>query len=276
MLQYISHEIRTPLNTAFIGENLITATSGKMVTLLKQILLSLNNFSSIQNDEDLSILENCKEHLDNCIADTNNILETAVFIRESCELSLKVLNDTLTFDKIDGNMIILETEEVDLVHLVDELLQPYKNRKNKSTKVQFSSHFVGLFDDSGPESVDRFILKADKIKIRQVLKNILSNAVKFTSTGEIKIVVELKNPLIQDKSNCSCFDLISDNRIPENDRTIRISVVDTGCGVSLEQQPTIFDQYVQFNANKLQHGRGTGLGLWISKSINLFIFKLYK
>jgi signal transduction histidine kinase len=267
MMQYISHEVRTPLNTAFIGENLITSTGEKMLTMLKQILHNLKGISTIQHDEDHMLMETCIEQLSNSISDIRNILETAAFIKESCELSLKVLNDTLTFDKIDGNMVVLEIEEVDLIRFVDELLNPFKSHP-KNSSIKFSSDFIGLFDASSRESFDwfsRYILKADKIKLRQVMKNILSNAVKFTKSGEIKIVVEIKKPCIA-KASYVCYDF-NPKKIIENQSTVRISVIDTGCGVSLEQQPTIFDQYVQFNVNKMQQGSGTGLGLWIARSI---------
>jgi signal transduction histidine kinase len=205
-------------------------------------------------------LKTCKEKLNIAVTDIHSILETAAFIKESCELSLKVLNDALTFDKIDGNMINLELEEVELIPFVDSIIESYKSH-DESSKVQILSKFVDIVDNSNIES---FILKADKIKIRQVLSNFISNALKFTQSGEINIVVELKKIPVPLKSSYYCFQ--GKKNIYHNERIVRISVIDTGCGVSLEQQPTIFNQYVQFNANKLQQGNGTGLGLWISRS----------
>jgi signal transduction histidine kinase len=177
------------LNTAFIGESLISSTGVKMLAILQQILSSLSDVSEhLKCGQDHILLKTCKEKLNIAVTDIHSILETAAFIKESCELSLKVLNDALTFDKIDGSMINLELEEVELIPFVDSIIESYKSH-DESSKVQILSKFVDIVDNSNIES---FILKADKIKIRQVLSNFISNALKFTQSGEINIVVELK------------------------------------------------------------------------------------
>jgi signal transduction histidine kinase len=260
MMQYISHEVRTPLNTACIAENLISSTAERVLSNLKILLDSMKEFSNSKYAEDQKLLETCVEQLNRSINDISNILESASFIKESCELSSKVLDDGLNFDKIDDNMIVLETEEVDLVRFVDEILKPYISLETKPD-VKFSSRFIDRFDNL--DSSTRFTLQADKTKLRQVFANFISNSLKFTSHGEIKIIVELKKQR-KDKELLSFFEKYRQ----ENDITVRISVVDTGCGLSSEQQQSIFNQYVQFNAHNFQQGNGTGLGLWISKSIS--------
>jgi two-component system capsular synthesis sensor histidine kinase RcsC len=101
-------------------------------------------------------------------------------------------------------------------------------------------------------------LQADKFKIIQVIRNLISNSIKFSTCGcEVTVNVEKKSTI--------------DTSTNEIKHFLRISFHDTGCGISKENQKYLFGQYVQFNANVLQQGKGTGLGLWVCKS-NYLLF----
>jgi signal transduction histidine kinase len=112
--------------------------------------------------------------------------------------------------------------------------------------------------------VSRFVVRGDRFKLNQVLRNFLSNALKFCrrDDGEVSVLVqhfEKKAHLIRrigshGPSVASVRDFV------------RVSVVDNGCGISKANQQRLFGQYVQFNAGALQKGGGSGLGLWIAKS----------
>jgi signal transduction histidine kinase len=102
-------------------------------------------------------------------------------------------------------------------------------------------------------------LKIDPHKMTQVIRNLLTNALKFTSAGGAVVVQISRQPefsngkrLVQDEDYKGVF---------------RVAVVDTGAGISKDNLPKLFGQYVQFNAGKLQGGKGSGLGLWLSKII---------
>jgi signal transduction histidine kinase len=171
-----------------------------------------------------------------------SVLETTSLIKGSCTVALETLNDMLTFDKIDENKLVLELEPVNPYNLVNEVMKPFQiNAKDAGVSLSLQcAEAENNFIDSSDRDVN-----VDKFKINQVLRNLLSNALKFTPRdGEVNMLVETRY---------------------EN-KCVRLSVVDSGCGISKENQTKLFGQYVQFNASALQQGKGSGLGLWISKS----------
>jgi signal transduction histidine kinase len=116
----------------------------------------------------------------------------------------------------------------------------------------------------GGDSTERCSIKADKFKLSQVLRNLLSNACKFVSEnhGTIQVVVET----INSDNNSNRTSSRGASAFEGSVAMVRISVKDNGCGISKINQGRMFGQYVQFNAGELQQGKGSGLGLWISKS----------
>jgi signal transduction histidine kinase len=91
----------------------------------------------------------------------------------------------------------------------------------------------------------------------------LSNGLKFTSVnGRVDVVLESK-PFVESRCEIS-------GEIVE--KIIRVSIIDTDVGISIENQSKLFGQYVQFDAAALQRGKGSGLGLWISKSMFFLFF----
>lgn len=146
---------------------------------------------------------------------------------------LLLINDILDFSKIESGCTELEIEEFDLAHLVIDVALEFGNQvteKNLAMSV----------------SVDlqhQFIIN-DKSRLRQILVNLISNAVKFTHAGSICISVK---------------ELTSDR--------IAITVQDTGIGISETDLPHIFDQFRQADQTTTRKYPGTGLGLAISASL---------
>jgi signal transduction histidine kinase len=246
-MRYISHEIRTPLNTAFMGIKLIEESGETLKRSIKEAISSLKSIaqkvndlaeSFKENDSFVSLLESNKAvvlKLSSCCNEVESVLETASLIKGSCTVALETLNDMLTFDKIDENKLVLELEPVNPYKLVSEVMKPFQiNAKDAGVSLRLQC-----------AEADNPDVNADKFKINQVLRNLLSNALKFTPRdGEVNMVVETRS----------------------EHKSVRLSVVDSGCGISKENQSKLFGQYVQFNASALQQGKGSGLGLWISKS----------
>jgi signal transduction histidine kinase len=166
----------------------------------------------------------------------------------------------LTFDKIDENKLVVEFNEIKPLDFVNDVMKPFQlNARNAEVALSLECK------DSESGWSDRCFIKADKFKLNQVLRNFLSNALKFTPPlGSVTIIAE-----ILDKNN---YPQQRNAILPseEINKIIRISVKDTGYGISKVNQTKLFGQYVQFNANSLQQGKGSGLGLWISKSTPLF------
>jgi signal transduction histidine kinase len=111
--------------------------------------------------------------------------------------------------------------------------------------------------------VEGWRIRADRFKLNQVLRNFVSNALKFCGSprGEVEVSVEryyVAGGRLVRPPGSEGPQVVQD--------FVRVSVVDNGAGISQENQRRLFGQYVQFDAGALQKGGGSGLGLWISKS----------
>jgi len=161
-------------------------------------------------------------------------------INRSGEHLLALINDVLEMSKIEAGCITLQTEALDFHHLVDDLVNMFRFR-TEAKNLQFDL----LLD----EKVPRFII-SDSSKLREVLINILSNAVKFTEKGGIVVRVDL----------ASGKNVSSDSK---SKLRLLIEVEDTGCGITEEDTDAVFTPFEQAD-NKHWH-EGTGLGMPISR-----------
>jgi len=168
----------------------------------------------------------------------NQYLET---IKHSGNHLLQIINDILDFSKIESGKLLLEEEEFHLKNLfitIKDFFQSQIKSKNLSFKVQLA--------DNLPQRII-----ADELRLRQIMINLVSNALKFTDTGGITIKVNLKN----------C------NKCTEGICPVEISVTDTGCGISQEAQKNIFTKFEQAEKGTARKYGGTGLGLSIVKEL---------
>jgi len=159
-------------------------------------------------------------------------------IRASSINLLSLINDILDFSKIESGKMEISLSEVDLRHLVTNVYNSFKPQAAEK-----NLDFKFLFDDK----IKRFV-KADQLKITQVLFNLTHNAIKFTSKGSIGINVEMNE---------------------ENERSYKVclKVFDSGKGISPENQKMIFETFVQEDASISRNFGGSGLGLSISQSL---------
>lgn len=158
-------------------------------------------------------------------------------ITSSGEHLLMVINDVLAMSKIEAGRSVLSEQNFDLYHLLDDIKEMFRLR--------VSEKGLQLFCELDPD-LPRYV-RADEIKLRQVLINLLNNALKFTSEGGISLRV--KNG--------------TGEPVPGEKSSIRFEVEDTGIGISENELENIFEAFAQ--AGTL-HGEeeGTGLGLPIS------------
>ncbi|KAA3662610.1 MAG: response regulator [Calditrichaeota bacterium] len=157
-------------------------------------------------------------------------------INYSASALLTVINDILDFSKIEAGKMSIEFHRFDVLEMMHEivrLLEP----KIKKKKLSFSSYIQ-------PEIQP--IVYGDSVRIRQVLLNLASNAIKFTEKGEIALRVEL---------------------IDERTHVLRFMVCDTGIGIPGEALHTLFESFTQVDATTTRKFGGTGLGLTISKRL---------
>lgn len=161
-------------------------------------------------------------------------------ILDSGDVLLTVINDILDFSKIESGMLNLDTHPFilkDVLKSVIKLLN--KQALNKKTNLFYS------IDSDVPQS-----FLGDSSRIRQILLNLIGNAVKFTENGDIKVSVEGK--------------LISEF---DNKYKLKIRIRDTGIGIKSDQLNKLFKPFSQADASVNRRYGGTGLGLAISKSL---------
>jgi two-component system, sensor histidine kinase and response regulator len=163
--------------------------------------------------------------------------EYAGVIRSSADALLLVINDLLDYSKIEAGKLELERIEMDLRAHVEEVAT--------TQAAAAAAKKLELVVDVGTDVPERVL--GDPGRIRQALANLVSNAIKFTATGEVSIHV-------------------SRERGPVND-LLRFSVRDTGIGLTPMQQAKLFLPFAQADASTARQYGGTGLGLSIVKRL---------
>ena len=159
--------------------------------------------------------------------------------RSSADALLTVINDILDFSKIEAGMLDLNLRE----------FEPRENIEEMMRALALSAHQKGLelvcdIDRSVPD-----LLVGDALRIRQVLVNLIGNAIKFTDHGEVAVRVEGRK-----HANGNGMELL-------------FAVRDTGIGISAEKQTAIFHAFTQADSSTTRQYGGTGLGLAISKRL---------
>ena len=162
--------------------------------------------------------------------------ELAQTVRTSADALLTVINDVLDFSKLEAGKLTVEAEDFELWPAVESILDLL------NTAATDRRLTLGMIID---HSVPRFV-RGDAGRIRQVLMNLLGNAIKFTTAGEVLVRVDL-------------------GRTGKD--MVRFSVQDTGIGIPAEAVPRLFRPFSQADASTTRRFGGTGLGLAISKQI---------
>ncbi|KAI4953254.1 hypothetical protein J4E86_006795 [Alternaria arbusti] len=168
-------------------------------------------------------------------------LEHVNIIKASTDSLLNLINDILDLSKVEAGMIKLSMEWLHLPSLLEEV-----NDLNMGLAIQKGLELNYLVDEGVPAEV-----KGDKFRIRQVLLNVVGNAIKFTERGEIFIRCRLQPP---DRSR----------PLRDNETMVRFEVVDTGQGFTDAEAKYLFKRFSQIDASSTRQHGGTGLGLAIS------------
>jgi CheY-like chemotaxis protein len=164
--------------------------------------------------------------------DQQEDLRTLQFSGESL---LHIINDILDFTKLDSGKIELSAIDFNLRELTQSLYQSFSYKAREKNIV-----FDVEYDERMP-----FFVKGDNFRLSQVLNNLISNAIKFTREGFVKLKVEM----LENKGG---------------QYITRFSVIDSGIGIPEEKQEKIFEQFTQADSDTTRLYGGTGLGLSIS------------
>ncbi|MCC2674308.1 MAG: response regulator [Ramlibacter sp.] len=165
-------------------------------------------------------------------------------IRLSSDQLLAVINDVLDFSKIESGKMELEVEPVSVRGAVEEacdIAAPRAREKGLELIIDIPEH--------GSDAVPQAIL-GDITRLRQVLINLINNAVKFTARGEVAVHVRLRQPADA-----------------QGRATLEFRVTDTGIGIPKDRLPSLFEAFSQVDASTTRKYGGSGLGLAICKRL---------
>lgn len=173
-------------------------------------------------------------------------LESIEIIKNSGHDLLNLINEILDLSKIESGKMNLHIEPVAIEKLIENARNNF-GHQCKEKGLGFEIHCAPNL----PATIN-----TDLLRLEQVIKNLMSNAIKFTSTGVIKLNFGYADPTVKFRRT----ELIQS-------QTLAISVVDTGIGIPKEKQLLIFEAFQQADGSTSRHYGGTGLGLSISKEI---------
>lgn len=173
------------------------------------------------------------------LSDLNDDQRENLTTAKACaDTLLKIVNDILDFSKMEARKMELERVPIDIKELVEEIIRTYSSiaqEKGLDLNYQFSStipqHVIG-----------------DPNRFRQILNNLISNAIKFTEHGEVTVTV--KSVLMQ-----------------QEEVELSFSISDTGIGIAKEDLPKLFHSFSQIESTYTKRYSGTGLGLVITKQL---------
>ncbi|WP_433810568.1 response regulator [Flavobacterium johnsoniae] len=181
--------------------------------LLLSRLLSENNNQSMNNEE----------------------IEFAKVIQSSGNSLLGLIDEILDLSKIEAGKMQLEFLDVTTKEITDTLWNLF-NFVAKEKGIEFE-----IISKDAP-----LVIKTDKMRLEQILKNLISNAIKFTEKGKVSLEIKIDT---------------------DDDKIICFIVKDTGIGIPLEKQPLVFEAFQQADGSTKRKYGGTGLGLSISREL---------
>ena len=163
-------------------------------------------------------------------------------LSNSGHILLKLIEDVLDFSKIESGKLTAEIVDFDLHSMINNTMDMFASQAEKKG--------LRLHMNSSPETC--FLLRGDAQHLRQIIINLVGNAIKFTKTGTVELRV---STLAQDDATTR----------------LRFEVIDTGIGIPQESQQAIFESFTQAHADISNTYGGTGLGTTISKQLVHFM-----
>jgi len=295
-VRFVSHEVRTPLNTVCMG---LTLLENDLTGALEEneLTKALNASSKPNHQKHLASDQNKRVVGDGDIVIKKESVEdwlslsTQVF--QNADAAVGVLSDLLNYDKIQMGTLSLELSLINIWVALEKTVEEFQmaaKERNVSLAIDFSplvDSFLLSSDESKtdvavetrkPKSIkasdlhakiQNCLVVADKIRLTQVFRNLISNGLKFSKEHTNMSVRVSVNPSLEREPKQKIS--LHKNQLAEvlNVGIVSIEVIDQGVGMSQDQVATVFEDGTQFDANKLQAGGGSGLGLNIARGIVL-------
>ena len=144
-----------------------------------------------------------------------------------------LVEDLMNVNLIEQGRIKVETEPTDIEPILEEVI---KNLQAKAKKKDLVLNYE-------TEETKKVVIKIDPKRLRQILINLIDNAIKYTEKGSVNLILDTNNGKLS------------------------IKVKDTGIGMAPEQREKLFEKFYRVRSDKTKDIRGTGLGLWITKQL---------
>ena len=222
LVQKRTIELENEKIKAETSDKLKTAFLSNMSHEIRTPMNAIIGFSKLLKSNDID--KQKKEEYLNIIIDKGHLL-------------LNLINDVLDIAKIEANEINIKQEACNLNEILKEIQESFIEELSNKRNITFSI----------VDSQNNIIIKSDSNRIKQILLNLVSNALKFTKKGEIKIGFTIEEI--------------------NNTELIKFFVSDTGIGIPRKKTSIIFDRFRQINETDTKDFSGTGLGLAISKNL---------
>ncbi len=241
--------IMTPWSRTFHGACIAEDVTEKkrLQRVIKRKKNELKASNKIKNDFIANITHELRTPLNGIIGLTESLFDTQLHKKQQetlniihrCCLNMNALvNDLLDFAKIGSNRLILEQREFHLLKFIDDTISCYSNQiQEKGLKL------IVNIDHDIPDTII-----GDEHRLSQVLNNLFSNAIKFTSVGQIALEVVKTSQTMEEVE-------------------LFFMVMDSGIGISPEDRDKLFISFSQVDSSITRRYGGTGLGLVISKKL---------
>lgn len=177
---------------------------------------------------------------------TREQAESAAVIHSSGQDLLRLIDDILDLSKVEAGMLDIIAEPVDIASVCARLGKQFAPIA-EARRVAFDIERTVDVPDG---------LHTDRVRVEQILKNLLANAFKFTDSGGVRLVVHQPSA-----------DAVFASPALSPDQALALSVIDTGIGISMDKQAAIFEAFQQADGSTSRKYGGTGLGLTISREL---------